>query len=146
MTRDEFINELNSKGFRCIDTASGKWQAAWFFTRDDKTLVMLVRAGGVDLRLTDLSIEEMINPQGLLSVSMQRSGDLIGEYHFPASGTGIYKRACQIAHWFCQGEVIPADAWIKVGISRKAWGREKPRDKDMRDVYASIGHGNGELP
>lgn len=144
MTRDEFIEELNAKGFRRIDTVSGKWQAAWFFTRDAKTLVMLVRAGGVDLRLTDLSIEEMANPQGLLSVSMQRLGDLVGEYHFLASGTGVHERACQVAHWFRQGEAIPADAWTKVGISRKAWASEQSRDADMKDVFDGIGHGDGE--
>lgn len=144
MTRVEFTEELNAMGFRHIDTVSSKWKAAWYSTKDAQTLLILVRSAGVDLRLTDLSIEEMVNPQGLLRVSMQRAGDLVGEYHFLASGTGVHERACQVAHWFLQGEAIPADAWIKVGMSRKAWAAEQPRDADMKDVYDGISHGDGD--
>lgn len=138
ITRDELIAELFNKGFKPQSTASPKWKNAFFYTNGHKTLYVLVRTRGIDLLETRLKREDMINENGLLSVSMHREGDRFVEYGYTDSQLSIHRQVIDVAAMFVQQGEIEAAYFQRVGIGAKEWG-EKYGEKSKRQHGTDAG-------
>ncbi len=150
LTRDELIEELKAHGFRMGQTASMKWRVALAQSTGHQTMVVLVRARGIDLLITPLAIEQMLNSDGKLSVSMQREGDRFVEYNYTESEAPVHWQTLSVASLFVREQPIDDSFFQKVGIGRSEWAskhgakaqaREEGR---MSEVYQALSHGDGE--
>lgn len=143
LTRDELIDELKAHGFRGGETASTKWRIALARSNGSHTLVVLVRARGVDLLLTPLTVDEMLSPAGKLSVSMHGEGDRFVEYNYVEGEAPVHQQALSVASLFANGQPIDDSYFQKVGIGR-AEAKARSRDGDMTEVYDALSDGDGE--
>lgn len=156
LTRDELIAGLKVLGFRMGGTASMKWRLALAQSNGTHTMVVLVRARGVDLLITPLAVTEMLNSDRKLSISMQRAGDRFVEYNYTESDTSVHQQTLSVASLFVGKQPIDDSYFQKVGIGRGEWAskhgnKAKPKAKvnatgegDMSDVYEALGNGDGE--
>lgn len=149
MTQDELISELLSQGFKLQSTASRKWKTAAFFRNQEKTVVFLVRSRGVDVLETARHIRDMINDDGLLSVSVGREGDRFAEFSYIESEASVHDRVLDICYRAANDRVVPDSLFARIGIGRKEWG-EKFGDRsrhsaagEMRDIYYAVSSGDG---
>ena len=150
LTRDELIDELTALGFRMGETASKKWRVALAGSNDSHTMVVLVRARGIDLLITPLAIGDMLTSEGRLSVSSQREGDRYVEYNYTESEAPVHWQTLAVASLFAQKQDIDDSYFLKVGIGRSEWADKygaKARERDegsMSGLYQALGHGDGE--
>lgn len=150
LTRDELIDELKAHGFRMGATASMKWRVALARANKSHTMVVLIRARGVDLLITPLAVKDMLNSEGKLSVSMQRAGDRFVEYNYTESEAPVHQQVISVASLFVQDQSIDDSYFQKVGIGRGEWANKhggKAREQQegsMSEVYQALGHGDGE--
>lgn len=150
LTRDELMDELAALGFRMGETVSKKWRVALAGSTDSHTMVVLVRARGIDLLITPLAIGDMLDSQGRLSVSSQRQGDRYVEYNYTESEAPVHWQALTVASLFVQQQQIDDSYFRKVGIGRSEWAGKhgaKAQERDegsMSELYQALGHGDGE--
>ncbi|WP_159690507.1 hypothetical protein [Cognatazoarcus halotolerans] len=129
---------LFDMGFKTQTTASQKWKQALFFINGEKTLFVLVRTRGVDVLETPLKREEMTNPDGLLSVTMRRTGDRFAEFFYTDSHLPVNERVLEIASHFVNNLNIDQSHFQKIGIGRREWG-EKYGEKSKRSNRENSG-------
>lgn len=147
MTQDELMEELRAHDFRMGQVASTRWKVALARTHDSHTMVVLPRVRGVDLLITPLVIDQMLNPSGQLSVSMNRAGDQFVENNYFGSETAIHRQILSAAALFAQGQVIPDSYFKKSGIGPSVRARMAVRARkegSMSELYEALSHGDGE--
>lgn len=154
LTREGLIADLTTKGFRIGPTASKKWRLALAKSSGSDTMVVLVRARGIDLLITPMSITEMLNPQQRLSVSMHRPGDRFVEYNYTESKTTIHSNVLAVASLFVAQRPIDDSYFQKVGIGRSEWAskygtkavaKEQARDEgSLSQMYRDLSNNDGE--
>lgn len=152
MTADELLDELQSSGFRMGEVASKRWRVGLVRSESGLTLVVLPRKNGVDVLLTPLPVNQLVNSQGRLSISMQREGDRFGEFFYEESETSVHQRVLEVAHSFVIDQKIGDSLFDKVGIGgkellekRAALARgDSGNGGSLRALYAGITSGDGE--
>ncbi len=143
LTRDELIDELLRLRFRMGETASKKWRAALALRNGQYTMVVLVRAMGVDLLITPLDIGEMLNPSGKLSVSAHRDGDRFVECSYLGNEAAVNSRILSAANIFACGEFVDDVYFKKIGIGRKEWFGKYGAEAKATEFYRSLDNGDG---
>lgn len=127
-----------------------KWKLALAQSNGTHTMVVLVRARGVDLLITPLAVEEMLNSDRKLSVSMQRTGDRFVEYNYTESEASLHQQTLSAASLFVSKQPIDDSYFQKVGIGRSEWAskhgsKSKTMEKGaMSELYQALGNGDGE--
>lgn len=131
-----------------------KWKLALAQSNGTHTMVVLVRARGVDLLVTPLAVEEMLNSDRKLSVSMQRAGDRFVEYNYTESEASLHQQTLSAASLFVREQPIDDSYFQRVGIGRSEWASKHgnkanakakaPEKGGMSDVYEALGNGDGE--
>lgn len=149
LTRDELIQELKAHGFRPQGTASMKWRMAWVKSNDTQTMFVLIRTRGIDLLITSVSMEEMLNSDRKLSV-VHRADDRFVEYNYTESEVSIHSQALSAVSLFVSNQPIDESYFQKVGIGRSEWAskhgtKAKAREQgSMSSLYQDLSHGDGE--
>lgn len=147
MTQDELMEDLKAHDFRMGQVASTRWKVALALTNDSQTMVVLPRVRGVDLLITPLVIDQMLNPAGQLSVSMHRAGDRFVEYNYFGSETAIHRQILLATALFAQGQLIPDSYFKKTGIGpseRTRMASHAREEGSMSELYRAISNGDGE--
>jgi len=147
------IAGLFKLGFKAQSTASIKWKCAFFFRKNDKTLLVLVRSRGVDLFETSRTREAMTNENGTLSVRVSDEGNRFGECHYTHNELDVNYSVAAAAARFAEGIALSPELFQKTGMSRGEWGhafgnlskkREQPdKDNSLSDVYYAASSGDG---
>jgi hypothetical protein len=149
MTQEELISEPISQGFLMQSTVSRKWKTALFFRNREKTVLFLIRSRGVDVLETSRMAREMVNDDGLLSVSVGRDGDRFAELSYIESEASVHDRVLDICYRAANDKAIPDALFTRIGIGRKEWGAKfgdrSKRDAsgEMRDIYYAASSGDG---
>lgn len=149
MTQDELVSKLVSQGFKLQSTASRKWKVALFLRNKDKTVVILIRSRGIDVLETPCLTRDMVNRDGLLSVSVARERDRFVELSYIDSEANVHSRILDICHRAINDNAIPDSLFARIGIGRKEWGAKYgDRGKhsasgEMRDIYYAASSGDG---
>jgi hypothetical protein len=150
MTQTELVDELLAWGYRRVSTASIKWRIALAFRGAEKTLVVLIRRRGVDLLESPLTLTQMTNGDGLLSISMHREGDRFVELAYTEAEASTHDRALYIASCIAQDKPVGDDLFLRLGIGPREWamkyGELSKGDGGgtMQDVYNAVSNDDGE--
>ncbi|VTU42525.1 MULTISPECIES: hypothetical protein [unclassified Variovorax] len=145
MTRDELIAELRAKGFKMQATASSRWMGALYFATAARTMFVLVRKRGVDVVVTPLKLEELLNEKGDASISLRREADWVAEYNFEESGTAVHQRVNDASHCFTQDQEIEPSFFQKAGLGRKESNeRYRAEHDEAAQLFQAVSPGNGE--
>jgi len=133
MTRDEMVSVLRTVGFKPHSTASKKWRQGYFRCSGERTMLVLVRRGGVDLLVTNLTHEAMTNQDGLLSVQTHNPGDDFVEYHYTNAGEDIHSKVIAAVKNLVESGTLGGSYLKKVGLSRSEWAAHhaKPNGTDV---------------
>jgi hypothetical protein len=117
-------------------------------------MVVLIRARGIDLLITPFAVEEMLNSNRKLSISMHRPGDVFVEYHYTGSDAPIHWNALSVALLFVARQPINKAYFQSVGIGRSEWaGRhgdkakahERVREEgSLSELYQVLSDSDGE--
>lgn len=149
MTQDELVSKLISQGFKLQSTASRKWKVALFLRNREKTVVILIRSRGVDALETPCLTRDMVNGDGLLSVSVVQERDRFVELSYIDSEASVHDRVLDICNRAVNDKAIPDSLFARIGIGRKEWGAKYGnRSKhsmsgEMRDIYYAASSGDG---
>jgi hypothetical protein len=156
MNQDDFIEAILAWGYKLHSTASKRWRMALVRRNADKTLVVLVRRHGVDLLESSLTLDQMMNKDGLLSISMQREGDRFAELGYTEADASIHDIALFVASQIAQDKPVPDELFGRRGIGPTEWalkhgelskkqsGASAGGDGTMKDVYDAASNGDGE--
>lgn len=149
LTRDELIEELKAHGFYPRGTASMKWRVAWVKSNGTQTMFVLIRTRGIDLLITPLPVEEMLNSDRKLSV-VHRVDDRFVEYNYTESEVSIHWQVLSVISLFVNNQQIDDSYFQRVGIGRSEWAskygaKAKAREQgSTASLYQSLSHGDGE--
>jgi hypothetical protein len=96
-------------------------------------MLVLVRRGGVDLLVTNLTHEAMTNQDGLLSVQTHNPGDDFVEYHYTNAGEDIHSKVIAAVKNLVESGTLGGSYLKKVGLSRSEWAAHhaKPNGTDV---------------
>ena len=152
MTQDQLVLDLQELGFKAHATASPRWRLALSHANGGKTLFALVRRHGIDLLETTLQQREMVNADGLLSVSIRRGGDRFGELAYTESEVSIHDQVLQVCGCFVRGEFIPDTEYERQGIGPTEWAEKHGKlsnkkysaEGEMREIYQAVSGEDGE--
>ena len=151
ITRFQLIDALHAAGFKHHTLASSKWRNGLWYTNKKGSLLVLVRARGVDVLVSPLKVHEMVNEKGDLKVMTQREGHLFGEYNYTDSGEDIHAKVLAVVDCFVHENPFEDDFFTKVGISRREWAKkygaktiEQEARLEMQEIYECISIGDGQ--
>lgn len=149
LTREELIDELKAHDFRPRGTASTKWRIAWGKLTGAQTMFVLIRTRGIDLLITPLPVEELLNSNRKLSV-VHRADDRFVEYNYTESEVAIHSQVLSVVSLFVNNQPIDDAYFKKVGIGRSEWAskhgaKAKAREQGTTSsLYQDLSHGDGE--
>jgi len=134
MNQIELSNTLRKIGFQFKNTLSKKWKGAFIFQRSDKLMVVLIRAHGCDVFITESRLDEITNPNKKISIYTSGDGNKFVEFFYSGSEINIHRIIIHAARSFMQCSDLPDQFFMGSGLSPAKWAEQNKYVLKLRNI------------